>query len=113
MFQEQTFRDFLDNFDPPKHKKVTQTYIQSFDNYIKKIDDALRERDTNTIKTITHDVKSIGYMTGAHEMGEIAEAVESLIMKGDADQALTRTPDLLASMIAFIKVITVYSKNHL
>lgn len=110
MFQEQTFTEFLENFDKPKHTKIIQAYIQSFGGYIQKIEGALLDHDSDAIKAIAHDVKSIGYMTGAQDMGHTAETIETLIITGQKDQALEKTPHLLATMKQFLDIIQIFSK---
>ncbi len=105
MINENTVRDFLQNFDDAKHHKMLSVFSLSLNSHIDTCRAALKSQNAEALKASIHDIKSLSYTIGDEETGQMAERIEKAVIDGDFSQAFEDTPALLGYVEAAVEII--------
>lgn len=98
MFTKSNLQQFLSGFDENKRETLTGVYITSLQQHRQTCEQAAANEDANALQASVHDVKSLCYMLGAQDEGALAEAIETALKTGGAQDAYTDVLRLLAGI---------------
>ena len=109
MFSEDILKQFLERFDKNKHQKMIDVYIISFKNHLTSCQTAITEQDLTTLKSSSHDLKSLCRTLGALNEGHLAEKIEKHLKDDQEDAALCHIDALLEQIEYILEIMDNYT----
>jgi|GEM_PF-6254036 len=97
--------DNIKNMMSAKFNDLIEKYLKNSTDYIKRADQAVIERDAETVLSVVHPLKSASASLGLVRMEAIAKSIEAVsdtMVNGGADKWLEIEKDMAALQEAYV-----------